>query len=412
MNVISTNSKYLPIPTGIRSRMDREESYLFHRIRDSYRRGMKVSIQLLNEVQTFGRPSPCNQGCNITVNEQSLQLVCDASDLVMKEIVVDRVLKNRRVDSFLYTCHKGLSNVIVPYWDSDIKSYWYVFLGQFRLDKYSGTKCSSCLRMADILPLTEVGLSEVQRRYVSAATPSKPKTPESDLADRFSLTELIICKTIVMERVRNFWRVGELEDLPSIQKWVSDQAKTANGSTQGLSRDPNDIADRIAQNAERFISKCGEETDFRLRLLRDFCNPKRDGFMRVFHEHIYEFMCLANAHFGDDGDLKQQGLDFTKVAAPVISEIACLSADDVYRRIEGKLDRIAECAWLGEELASASGKLLGVLHRSWSEIDKTRFVKETLGNRLPTLTIDNGESTSATKARVREYLEALSRLLS
>lgn len=108
---------------------------------NTYNRQIGVSVQVLYYRQASDRVLPSNTLCRHAYKDGNRKMMCDRSDLAMKLICKER----GNHASIGYRCHLGLSNVVVPYFDTDITSQcWYIFLGQFIVQP--GPSCKGCPR--------------------------------------------------------------------------------------------------------------------------------------------------------------------------------------------------------------------------------------------------------------------------
>jgi len=155
----------------------RIEEKIKHWMRTSFDRTIGVSVQTLDSCQGDRRPQPSNHICREAYENVQLRRCCDESDQVMKR------LAHKQETPFAYCCHKGLFNVVLRHFDTEITGIdWFVFLGQFAIGPID--KCRDCrydhctvyqrlLARAGIHIPSAAAISEVTRSN-SRGTPVKP----------------------------------------------------------------------------------------------------------------------------------------------------------------------------------------------------------------------------------------------
>ncbi len=181
-------------------------------IDDNYHRKVQISVQFASDVQGIFRAEPCNKVCYDHVLNDGQQFVCDASDLAMKMVVIDEA-ENGRFSAIMYKCHRDVSNIAIPYWDSVTESQWYIFMGQFiGVRCHASKSCKGTCEGANIRIAERKELNRTSSLYVKPGNlynrgvfnhelinghPAELKDPAE-----FTIPELAVCMTIAIEQLR------------------------------------------------------------------------------------------------------------------------------------------------------------------------------------------------------------------
>lgn len=184
-----------------------------------------IAIELLCHGQGDIRPKPCNKICEKIISDLTKRELCDESDKIMKQLLQDEIItkqqssfstKQQSSFSIGYQCHKGLSNVIVPF-DGDACK-WYIFLGQFCLKKGSDYKS---IELDELLLVKEnikiLGSNGVQLSSSNAVKNGlffDGKENEFKNVPQLTVPELLKCKVVALTI---WWR--------TLEKWRNTKGK-------------------------------------------------------------------------------------------------------------------------------------------------------------------------------------------
>lgn len=230
-------------------------------VQRKYHRRIMASIQLIHQKQK--RPLACNILCSLTQKEDENVELCNKSDEAMKVLLSERLKNSRDKDiSIGYLCHKGMSNIVIPYHDKKCRrgTYWYVFLGQFvlkgcRQNKKTcdEIKCHTCFGDEKIKILKPKDIEDKYSDCVHAGIICNPKylvdEGKVERENILSIPQLIMCKFVTKNLVANFFDElhseinedsGRYERLERLEKWVQ-MNEHNNKSTNKRKIDPRDI---------------------------------------------------------------------------------------------------------------------------------------------------------------------------
>lgn len=173
---------------------------------ETYHRRIGASVQLLNTHQGGSRLTPKNSICRRAFDDKDLRLKCDTSDIAMK--LISKAEGDEAAIG--YRCHCGLSNIIIPHYDTLItRSNWYIFLGQFAIKPVD--KCEECqmdhpccpahndlLEDYDIIQLNGGSIESLGNDYRASIKEGLFSKPPKRLANDslLDISQVLSCKTV------------------------------------------------------------------------------------------------------------------------------------------------------------------------------------------------------------------------